>query len=171
LATKKIRVYELARELGVDNQVVLDLAEELKIGVKSHSSSIDDPSADRVRRLADSRDLRGEPIVEEPKPKAAPTTGARGRGKPKPPEPEPTTPAEIDHARNQAMIDGKDKDVLKYCEMGKLDDKSNPQALLGCTLAACRIKDEATAKKYGTPIKGPLKDQAKKVCLLNQIAL
>ncbi|MGZ6945915.1 MAG: translation initiation factor IF-2 N-terminal domain-containing protein, partial [Acidimicrobiia bacterium] len=67
MATKKIRVYELARELGVDNQVVLDLAEELKIGVKSHSSSIDDPSADRVRRLADSRDLRGEPIVDEPK--------------------------------------------------------------------------------------------------------
>ena len=69
------------------------------------------------------------------------------------------------------MIDGRDKDVLKYCEMGKLDDKSNPQALLGCTLAACRIKDEATAQKYGTPIKGPLKDQAKKVCLQNQIGL
>ena len=80
LATKKIRVYELARELGVDNQVVLDLAEELKIGVKSHSSSIDDPSADRVRRLADSRELRGEPIVDEPKQKPAETTGARGPG-------------------------------------------------------------------------------------------
>ncbi len=92
MATKKIRVYELARELGVDNQVVLDLAEELKIGVKSHSSSIDDPSADRVRRLADSRDLRGEPIMDEPKPKAAPTTGARGRGKPAPAAPEPAVP-------------------------------------------------------------------------------
>jgi len=89
----------------------------------------------------------------------------------KPPEPEPTTPAEIDHARNQAMIDGRDKDVLKYCEMGKLDDKSSQQALLGCTLAACRLKDEATARKYGTPITGPLKDQAKKVCLANQVGL
>ncbi len=96
MATKKIRVYELARELGVDNQVVLDLAEELKIGVKSHSSSIDDPSADRVRRLADSRDLRGEPIVDEPKPKAAETTGARGRGKPKPPEPETVAPTGVE---------------------------------------------------------------------------
>ena len=75
MATKKIRVYELARELGVENQVVLDLAEQLKIGVKSHSSSIDDPSADRVRRLADSRDLRGEPNVDEPKPKAEPKSG------------------------------------------------------------------------------------------------
>ncbi|MBV8757262.1 MAG: hypothetical protein JO257_08315 [Deltaproteobacteria bacterium] len=117
--------------------------------------------------------------VEASKPKDEPapppkTMGSAEAAKPvetKPPEPEPTTPAEIDHARNQAMIDGRDKDVLKYCEMGKLDDKSNPQALLGCTLAACRLKDEATARKYGTPIKGPLKDQAKKVCIQNQIGL
>jgi translation initiation factor IF-2 len=68
MATKKIRVYELARELGVENAVVLELANELKIGVKSHSSSIDDPSADRVRRLADSKGLRREPTVEEPEP-------------------------------------------------------------------------------------------------------
>src|SRR5215470_15639030 len=88
MATKKIRVYELARELGVENAVVLDLANELKIGVKSHSSSIDDPSADRVRRLADAEGLRGEPIVDEPEPpkpekRAAPRTrprrGARRR--------------------------------------------------------------------------------------------
>ncbi|HEY3097216.1 MAG TPA: translation initiation factor IF-2 [Acidimicrobiia bacterium] len=71
MATKKIRVYELARELGVENAVVLDLANELKIGVKSHSSSIDEPSADRVRRLADSKGLRREPTVEEPKPAPA----------------------------------------------------------------------------------------------------
>jgi translation initiation factor IF-2 len=71
LATKKIRVYELARELGVDNAVVVELSNELKIGVKSHSSSIDEPSADRVRRLADSRGLRRE-VVEEPEPQPAP---------------------------------------------------------------------------------------------------
>jgi len=71
LATKKIRVYELARELGVDNAVVVELSNELKIGVKSHSSSIDEPSADRVRRLADSRGLRRE-IEAEPEPAPAP---------------------------------------------------------------------------------------------------
>src|SRR5690242_21334763 len=73
MATKKIRVYELARELGVENAVVLDLANELKIGVKSHSSSIDDPSADRVRRLADSKGLKREPVAAEPEPDVAPT--------------------------------------------------------------------------------------------------
>ena len=71
MATKKIRVYELARELGVDNHVVVELANELKIGVKSHSSSIDEPSADRVRRLADSKGLKREP-QPEPEPAPAP---------------------------------------------------------------------------------------------------
>jgi hypothetical protein len=87
------------------------------------------------------------------------------------PAPEPTTPAEIEHARNQAMIDGKDKDVLKYCDLGKLDDKSNPQALLGCALAACRLKDEDTAKRYAKPLPKLLMDQAKKVCLTYHIAV
>ncbi len=79
MATKKIRVYELARELGVENQVVLDLAEQLKIGVKSHSSSIDDPSADRVRRLADAEGLRREPIVDEPEPEPKPNRRAQAK--------------------------------------------------------------------------------------------
>ena len=89
----------------------------------------------------------------------------------KPAEPEPTTPAEIEHARNQAMIDGRDKDVLRFCEMSKLDDKSNPQALLGCTLSACRIKDADTARRYAKPLAKAYLDQAKKVCQLNAVAL
>ena len=89
----------------------------------------------------------------------------------KAPEPEPTTPAEIEHARNQAMIDGRDKDVLRFCEMGKLDDKSNPQALLGCTLSACRIKDADTARRYAKPLAKAYLDQAKRVCIQNQVAL
>jgi hypothetical protein len=91
--------------------------------------------------------------------------------KAKPAEPEPTTPAEIDHARNQAMLDGRDKDVIRYCELGKLDDKSNPQALLGCTLAACRLKDPDKARGYARPLPKALMDQAKKVCLANQVGL
>jgi translation initiation factor IF-2 len=93
LATKKIRIYELARELGVENEVVIDLANELKIGVKSHSSSIEDPMADRVRRLADSKGLRQAPPPEPPKapakrtskrpaPAAAPTPAPSESGEP-----------------------------------------------------------------------------------------
>ena len=47
----KIRIYELAKELGVDNKVVLSKAQELGIpGKSSHSHSLDADEADNVRR-------------------------------------------------------------------------------------------------------------------------
>jgi len=63
---KKIRVYELARELGLTNKEALDLCVSLGIGVKSHSSSIEDAQADRVRRKADSEGLRRAVQPEDP---------------------------------------------------------------------------------------------------------
>ncbi|HYA69185.1 MAG TPA: translation initiation factor IF-2 N-terminal domain-containing protein, partial [Acidimicrobiales bacterium] len=63
---KKIRVYELARELGLTNKEALDLCVALGIGVKSHSSSIEDAQADRVRRKADNEGLRRAVQPEEP---------------------------------------------------------------------------------------------------------
>ena len=68
---KKIRVYELARELGLTQQGGLDLALSLGIGVKSHSSSIEDAQADRVRRKADAEGLRRVVTPEEPPPPPA----------------------------------------------------------------------------------------------------
>ena len=53
----KVRVYELARELGLTNAETIDLCEQLGIGVKSHSSSIVDAQADRVRRKAEREGL------------------------------------------------------------------------------------------------------------------
>src|SRR5579862_5059686 len=73
---KKIRVYELARELGLTNKEALDLSLALGIGVKSHSSSIEDAQADRVRRKADAEGLRRPVQPEEPPVEKAP---ARGR--------------------------------------------------------------------------------------------
>src|SRR6188472_1451751 len=63
-----IRVYELARELGLTNKECLDLCESLGIGVKSHSSSVVEPQADRVRRKAEREGLVRDVQPEEPKP-------------------------------------------------------------------------------------------------------
>ncbi|HEX2701706.1 MAG TPA: translation initiation factor IF-2 N-terminal domain-containing protein, partial [Acidimicrobiales bacterium] len=63
---KKIRVYELARELGLTNKEALDLCVMLGIGVKSHSSSIEDAQADRARRRADADGLRRAVSPDEP---------------------------------------------------------------------------------------------------------
>src|SRR5262245_885548 len=110
LATKKIRVYELARELGVDNAVIVELSNELKIGVKSHSSSIDEPSADRVRRLADSKGLKREPVSEpEPAPAAPPAEPAAPKAAPRkkvaaPAVEEPLVPAAAVAAEKPAVV-------------------------------------------------------------------
>ena len=64
----KIRVHELARELGLTNKEMLDLCAVLGIGVKSHSSSIEDAQADRARRKAERDGLKRDVQPEEDKP-------------------------------------------------------------------------------------------------------
>lgn len=75
---KRIRVYELARELDLTNKEALDLCLQLGITVKSHSSSVRDPQADRVRRLhaqlAGTGTHDGSQIV-------VPASGAHGAGR------------------------------------------------------------------------------------------
>ena len=65
MAPKK-RVHELAKELGMTNKETLDLCESLGIGVKTHSSSIEDAQADRVRRKAEREGLIRDVQPEEP---------------------------------------------------------------------------------------------------------
>jgi len=73
---KKIRVYELARELGLTNKEALDICIDLGIGVKSHSSSIEDAQADRARRKVDREGLRR--AVQPVEPAAAPAAASSG---------------------------------------------------------------------------------------------
>src|SRR5438552_1856647 len=99
---------------------------------------------DMDKEVAKHPDLAPQPpprpaMKEMAKPAAAPAAPAA---------PDPTKPADIEKAFKQAMIDQKDKDVLHYCELMKLDDKSSFQSLFGCTLSACRTKDADTAKRY-----------------------
>jgi translation initiation factor IF-2 len=47
----KVRIYELSRDLGLENKDVLDAAEKLGVSAKSHSSSISDDEAAQIRHL------------------------------------------------------------------------------------------------------------------------
>ena len=49
----KFRIYELSRELNLDNKDILNICEELNIAVKSHSSTIGESEAQRIRDAAD----------------------------------------------------------------------------------------------------------------------
>jgi translation initiation factor IF-2 len=48
----KVRIYELSKELNLDNKDIKDICEQLNIAVKSHSSTITLAQAERVRAAA-----------------------------------------------------------------------------------------------------------------------
>ena len=48
----KVRIYELSKELDLDNRDILAICEQLSIAVKSHSSTISDAEADGIRNAA-----------------------------------------------------------------------------------------------------------------------
>jgi len=91
---KNIRVYELARELGLTNKEALDLCIALGIGVKSHSSSIEDAQADRVRRKAEREGLVRETSPAEPEPAPRARAASKTTKAPAPAAPAPAPEAE-----------------------------------------------------------------------------
>ncbi len=48
----KVRIYELSKELNLDNKDIKDICEQLNIAVKSHSSTITASQAERVKAVA-----------------------------------------------------------------------------------------------------------------------
>ena len=49
----KVRIYELSKELNLDNKDILAVCERLNISVKSHSSTITESEAERIRKTAE----------------------------------------------------------------------------------------------------------------------
>ncbi|MEZ5240392.1 MAG: translation initiation factor IF-2 [Microthrixaceae bacterium] len=91
----KLRVYELAKELGLTNKECIDLCNALGYGVKSHSSSLDGAYADQVRRKAEREGLiRDEQPVEE-KPAKKPAAKKASAKKPAADKPEPAPQPEV----------------------------------------------------------------------------
>lgn len=66
----KKRLYEIAKEVGVESKVVVAKAQELGLSVKSHSSSVEEADANRI-----TSSLKGGAVKAESKPasKVAPT--------------------------------------------------------------------------------------------------
>ncbi len=64
----KIRVYELSRDLALDNKDVLDAAKKLSIAVKSHSSSISDEEARQIRDLLIKKKKSDQPTSKKAQP-------------------------------------------------------------------------------------------------------
>ena len=63
-----MRVHELAKALGMTNAEMMSLCDVMGVGVKSHSSTLIEAQADRLRRRAEREGLTRPEQPEEPKP-------------------------------------------------------------------------------------------------------
>ena len=80
----KVRIYELSRDLGLDNKDVLDAAEKLSIAARSHSSSISDDEASRIRDVLIKSGGGGAPPTAPPAAKAILSVKKAGSDQPAP---------------------------------------------------------------------------------------
>ncbi len=51
--TDKVRIYQLARDLGIENRELIAILEDMGVEVKSHASTLDTDTADTVRQLVE----------------------------------------------------------------------------------------------------------------------
>ena len=67
----KIRVYELSRDLNLENKDILDAAQKLSISVKSHTSSISSADANKIKNLINKKNSNEQIIsVSKSSPKS-----------------------------------------------------------------------------------------------------
>jgi translation initiation factor IF-2 len=85
----KVRIYDLSRELNLENKDLLVICEELNIAAKSHSSTISETEAVRIRAAAEKlvarpAQAKKQPTVEKEKEKTErpPVVKASGEKKP-----------------------------------------------------------------------------------------
>ncbi len=49
----KVRIYDLSKELELENKDILEICGQLNIAVKSHSSTITESDAERIKGMVD----------------------------------------------------------------------------------------------------------------------
>jgi len=85
----KVRIYDLSKELNLDNKELLAICDQLNIAVKSHSSTISETEAEQIRSAAEKQVASAAPSRKEmavTSPKANSQQQPRGaRPKPSPP--------------------------------------------------------------------------------------
>ena len=95
----KVRVYEVAKELGVASKELIERLKAMGVPVKSHSSTIEQDVAEQLRRGDTTTSARGA----EAKPKAHPASEPDPEPEPEP-DPEQVTEAEPEPAPAAAAI-------------------------------------------------------------------
>ena len=58
----KVKIYEIAKELNIENKELIELAKKLGIEAKSHLSSIDEADAEKIKKIYENDIIGGESI-------------------------------------------------------------------------------------------------------------
>ncbi|PSB02167.1 translation initiation factor IF-2 [Merismopedia glauca] len=64
----KVRIYELSKELNLENKDLLTICEQLNIAVKSHSSTISEIDAERIKNAAEKYTVRTHTVKRQENP-------------------------------------------------------------------------------------------------------
>jgi len=80
----KVRIYELSRELNLDNKDILAVCEQLDIAAKSHSSTITEAEAQRIRTTAEEHSSNYSPGHPTDSHRNGPVSPRRKNGTPQP---------------------------------------------------------------------------------------
>jgi translation initiation factor IF-2 len=81
----KVRIYELSKELNLENKDLLGICEELNITVKSHSSSISEAEAEQITKVATEKFAdRQNKAPRQPQPEKGVVAAAPKSDAPKP---------------------------------------------------------------------------------------
>ncbi len=121
----KVRIYELSKDLELENKDILAICEKLDIAVKSHSSTISEEEADKIKKVASSSDYKPASRAARP-PKAnkpARSPGTKPMAKPVRPRqqqileirryPKPATPPGANRAETASASADKPAAVTK----------------------------------------------------------
>ncbi|HEY9604260.1 MAG TPA: translation initiation factor IF-2 [Allocoleopsis sp.] len=104
----KVRIYELSRELNLDNKDILIICEGLNIAVKSHSSTITESEAERIRAASEKYIAAGKHRGDSPTPPdpRSGTQSPRIGGRPNPPRKPSLEIRELKPQKSPRLLDG-----------------------------------------------------------------